>query len=96
MSEESTAYIATTEPAMPSTPGSGRVKWGVVGLGAIVIVGAVLAVRVHKEAATETAPAFTVTGDAVDIRDGAAAWSYLDFFFIIVKAITDISPRWIN
>ena len=79
MSEESTAYIATTEPAMPSTPGSGRTKWGVVGLGAIVIAGAVLAVRVHKEAATEATPAFTVTGDAVDIRDGAAAWSYLDF-----------------
>lgn len=79
MSEESTAYIATTEPAMPSTPGSGRVKWSVVGLGVIAIVGLVLAMRAHKDAATDALPAFTVTGDGVDIRDGAAAWSYLDF-----------------
>jgi cobalt-zinc-cadmium efflux system membrane fusion protein len=79
MSEESTAYVTTTEPAMPSVPGSGRLKWGVVGLGVIAIAAVVLAVRARREAATDNAPPFTVTGDAVDIRDGAAAWSYLDF-----------------
>jgi len=79
MSQEMTASVATTEPDMPSTPGSGLVKWGVVGVGILVIIGVVLAVRARKEVAADTAPGFTVTGDAVDIRDGAAAWSYLDF-----------------
>jgi len=79
MSEESTAYVTTTEPAMPATPGSGRLKWGVVGLGIVAIATVVLAVRARREVATDNAPPFTVTGDTVDIRDGAAAWSYLDF-----------------
>lgn len=79
MSEESTAYIAATEPAMPETPGSGRLKWGVVGLAIIALVGTLLIVRANRDTATASAPPFTVNGDAIDIRDGAAAWSYLDF-----------------
>jgi cobalt-zinc-cadmium efflux system membrane fusion protein len=79
MSEESTAYVATTDPAMPSAPGAGRLKWGVVGVGIIAVAAAVIAAHVRREAASDSAPRVTVTGDAVDIRDGAAAWSYLDF-----------------
>jgi cobalt-zinc-cadmium efflux system membrane fusion protein len=79
MSEESTACVATTEPAMPLTPGAGRLKWGVIGLGVVAIAAVVLAVRARKEVATQPAPPFTVTGDGVDIHEGAAAWSYLDF-----------------
>jgi membrane fusion protein, heavy metal efflux system len=78
MSKESAAYVSTTEPGLPATPGAGRVKWGVIAV-AITVAGGVLALRAHKPAVSDAAPAFTVTGDALDIRDGAAAWGYLEF-----------------
>jgi cobalt-zinc-cadmium efflux system membrane fusion protein len=79
MSEESTAYAATTQPDLPAPLGSNHLKWGAVGLGIVIIGGMLLATHGRKEVAADATPAFTVTGDSVDIRDGAAAWSYLDF-----------------